>query len=88
MKVLLYWSEKPFPSPEDLPDPGIKPGSTALQVDSLSFELPRISFIYIYIYIFTYSHIYFIYIFNICIIYIYIVLADLCCCMEEINTIL
>ena len=25
-----YWSGLPFPSPEDLPDPGIKPGSPAL----------------------------------------------------------
>ena len=24
-----YWSELPFPSPGDLPDPGIKPGSPA-----------------------------------------------------------
>ena len=28
-----YWNGYPFPSPEDLPDPGIKPGSPALQVD-------------------------------------------------------
>ena len=27
-----YWSEESFPSPGDLPDPGIKPGSTALTV--------------------------------------------------------
>ena len=25
-----YWSGLPFPSPEDLPDPGIKPSSPAL----------------------------------------------------------
>ena len=25
-----YWSRLPFPSPEDLPDPGIEPGSSAL----------------------------------------------------------
>ena len=25
-----YWSELPFPSPGDLPDPGIKPRSPAL----------------------------------------------------------
>ena len=25
----------PFPSPEDLPDPGIEPGSPALQADAL-----------------------------------------------------
>jgi len=30
-----YWSELPFPSPEDLPDPGIKPMSPVLKVDSL-----------------------------------------------------
>ena len=30
-----YWSGVPFPSPGDLPDPGIKPGFHALQVDSL-----------------------------------------------------
>ena len=30
-----YWSGLPFPSPGDLPDPGVKPGSPALQVDSL-----------------------------------------------------
>ena len=28
------WSEFPFPSPGDLPDPGIEPRSFALQVDS------------------------------------------------------
>ena len=30
-----YWSGVPFPTPEDLPNPGIKPVSPALQVDSL-----------------------------------------------------
>ena len=34
-----YWSGQPFPSPGDLPDPGIKLGSPALQVDSLPSEL-------------------------------------------------
>ena len=29
-----YWSELSFPSPGYLPDPGIKPGSPALQEDS------------------------------------------------------
>ena len=33
-----HWSELPLPSPGDLPDPGIKPGSSALQVDSLLSE--------------------------------------------------
>ena len=30
-----YWSGQPFPSPGDLPKPGIKPRPPALQVDSL-----------------------------------------------------
>ena len=30
-----YWSGFPFPSPGDFPNPGIKPVSPALQVDSL-----------------------------------------------------
>ena len=34
-----YWSGLPFLSPGDLPDPGIKPGSPALQADSLLTEL-------------------------------------------------
>ena len=34
-----YWSGLPFPSPGDLSDPGIKPGSPALQGDSLPSEL-------------------------------------------------
>ena len=34
-----YWSGLPLPSPRDLPDPGIKPGSPALQADSLPTEL-------------------------------------------------
>ena len=35
-----YWSGLPFPSPGDLPNPGIEPGSPALQADSLPTELP------------------------------------------------
>ena len=38
-KVQEYWSGYPIPSPADLPDPGIEPGSPALQVDSLLTEL-------------------------------------------------
>ena len=33
-----YWSGLPFPSPGDLPNPRIKPGSSALQADSLPSE--------------------------------------------------
>ena len=36
-----YWSGLPFPSPGDLPNPGIKPGSPALQADALLSELSR-----------------------------------------------
>ena len=35
-----YWSGLPFPSPGDLPGPGIEPGSPTLQADFLSFEPP------------------------------------------------
>ena len=34
-----YWSGLPFPSPGDLSDPEIEPGSPALQADSLPTEL-------------------------------------------------
>ena len=34
-----YWSGWPIPFPADLPDPGIEPGTSALQVDSLPTEL-------------------------------------------------
>ena len=35
-----YWSGLPFPSPGDLPDPGIEPGSSVLQADTLPSEPP------------------------------------------------
>ena len=35
-----YWSGLPCPSPGDLPNPGIKPGSPVSQVDSLPSESP------------------------------------------------
>ena len=44
-----YWSGLPLPSPGDLPDPGIKPGSPALQADSLPSETTRRS-------LHTYTH--------------------------------
>ena len=34
-----YWSRLPFPSPGDLPNPGIEPGSPALQAVSLPTKL-------------------------------------------------
>ena len=35
-----YWSGLLFPAAEALPDPGIKPGSPAMKVDSLPSEPP------------------------------------------------
>ena len=34
-----YWSVLPFPAPEDLPHPGIEPGSPASQAHALPSEL-------------------------------------------------
>ena len=39
-----HWSGLPFPSPGDLPDPGIKLGSPAFQIDALTSEPPGKSF--------------------------------------------
>ena len=36
-----YWSGLPFPSPGNLPNPGIEPRSPELQVDSLPSEPPE-----------------------------------------------
>ena len=35
-----YWSGLPFPSPVDLPNPGIEPGSPALKADALPSKPP------------------------------------------------
>ena len=35
-----YWSGLPFPSPGNLPDPGIEPRSPAMQADALTSEPP------------------------------------------------
>ena len=35
-----YWSGLPFPSPGNLPDPGIEPGSPTLEADALTSEPP------------------------------------------------
>ena len=37
-----YWSGLAFPSPGDLPDPGIEPGSPALEADALTSEPPML----------------------------------------------
>ena len=38
-----YWNGLPFPSPGDLPDPGIKPRSPASQADTLTSEPTTLS---------------------------------------------
>ena len=58
-----YWSGLPFPSPGDLPDPEIEPGSPTLQADSLLSETPGKppdhSYIHVYLLFFlrSFSHI-------------------------------
>ena len=49
-----YWSGLPFPSPGDLPDPGIQPGPLALQADSLPSEPPGKPIYLLYLLIFSY----------------------------------
>ena len=36
-----YWSGLPFPSPGDLPNPGIEPGSPSLEAEALTSEPPE-----------------------------------------------
>ena len=45
-----YWSGLPFPSPGDLSDPGIKPGSPTLQADALPSEPTEKPCVYTYMY--------------------------------------
>ena len=51
-----YWSGLPFPSPGDLPDPGIEPTSPALQADSLLSEPPGKPKVMFYIILMHISH--------------------------------
>ena len=51
-----YWSGLPFPSPGDLPDPGIEPISPALQADSLLSEPPGKPEVTFYIILMHISH--------------------------------
>ena len=37
-----YWSGLPFPFPRDLSNPGMEPGSPALEADSLPSEPPEV----------------------------------------------
>ena len=51
-----HWSGLPFPSPGDLPDPGIEPISPALQADSLLSEPPGKPEVTFYIILMHISH--------------------------------
>ena len=51
-----YWSGLPFPSPGDLSNPGIEPGSPALQADTLSSEPPGKPLEYITLYLMSCSY--------------------------------
>ena len=47
-----YWKGLPFPPSGDLPDPGIKPVSPALQADSLPSKPPEKP-VYVYVFLNT-----------------------------------
>ena len=52
-----YWSGLQFPSPGDLSDPGIEPGSPALQADALPSELQgKLLFSKVYIKLLSHLH--------------------------------
>ena len=59
-----YWSGLPFPSPGDLPDAGIEPGSPAFQADALASEPPIYNVVLLssdsVISTYTHTHIYYI----------------------------
>ena len=61
-----HWSALPFPSPRDLPYPGIKPRYLALQADFLLSEPPGKPFVCEYVCVYTHTHTY---------IYIYIYIS-------------
>ena len=46
-----YWSGLSFPFPGDLPDPGIKPRSPALQADTLTSEPPGRFFLLLFYFV-------------------------------------
>ena len=46
-----YWSGLPFPSPGDLPDPGIK--TTSLALVGIFFTTELLGFLYLYLYLYN-----------------------------------
>ena len=66
-----YWSGLPFPSPGDLPDPGIKPESLALPMDSL--PLNHQGSLHMYTHTHTHTHYICIYIMCLCMCFILLI---------------
>ena len=60
-----YWSGLPFPSPGDLPDPGIKPESLALPMDSLPLNHQGSLHMYTHTHTHTHTHTLYMYIYNV-----------------------
>ena len=58
----IDWSGWPFPSPGDLPNPGMEPRSSALQADSLVSDSPGKSlYVCVYVCVCTHRHIHTLY---------------------------
>ena len=53
-----YWSGLLFPSPGDLPDPGIEPVSPALQADSSTYWVTSEAHVCVCVYVYTHICIY------------------------------
>ena len=53
-----YWSGLPFPSPGDIPVPGIEPGSPGLWADDLPSEPPAKPHVYICVCVCVYVYVY------------------------------
>ena len=87
-----YWSRLPFPSPGNLPHPGIEPGSPAMQMDSVPSDPPEklLEFKVLHkwwcVY-HTYSHVLYIYyITTYTMIYIYIYILSCWLCAQSCLT--
>ena len=62
-----YWSGLPFPSPGDLPDPGIEPGSPTFQAEALTSEPPGKLYAYVTPFVIVPQFLYFSILFSVCI---------------------
>ena len=76
-----YWSGLPFPSPEDLPDPRIKPGSPVLQADCLLSKPQRSLLHHLPSYLSIDSHLY-PYLWALCVsLHFFLCFSVLCVCV-------